>query len=61
MSLYNCSCGSTDFIIISEKIYEGEIENGILECVPDNEMIIEIKCKNCRKDYNIGTFQEISW
>ena len=61
MSLNDCNCGSTDFIIISEKIYEGEIENGILKCVPANEMIIEIKCRKCQKEYDDGSFREISY
>jgi|ETNmetMinimDraft_33_1059910.scaffolds.fasta_scaffold520544_1 hypothetical protein len=61
MSLNGCSCGSTDFIIISEKIYEEEMENGIPKCVPDNEMIIEVECKQCQKEYDVGSFREISY
>jgi hypothetical protein len=57
----NCSCGGTVFIIISEKIYEGDIENSILKCVPDCEEIIEIKCKKCQKEYDTTSFEEIDW
>ena len=56
-----CSCGSETFLIISEKIYEGMIQDEILKCDPDNEGIIEIKCKQCKKPYNAKVFKEIEW
>lgn len=61
MQINDCSCGSTEFLIISEKIYEGYIENGILKCEPDSEGIIEIKCRKCQKEYDVGLFREISY
>lgn len=57
----SCSCGSTDFLVISEKMYEGCIEDGILKCEPDNEGIIEIECRKCQKQYDVGSFREISY
>jgi len=59
MWINNCNCGSNEFIVISEKVYEGDIESGVLECLPDNEAIIEIKCKKCQKEYNAKSFREI--
>jgi hypothetical protein len=61
MWINNCTCGSNEFLIICEKIYEGEIEDGILKCVPDNEAIIEVKCRKCQKEYNTKSFREISY
>ena len=61
MWISNCSCGNDEFLIISEKVYEGDIESGVLKCVPDNEIIIEIKCKKCQKEYNVKSFREISY
>ena len=61
MLISNCSCGGNDFVIISEKIYEGDIEKGVLECVPECEEITEIRCKNCQIEYNIASFKEIKW
>jgi hypothetical protein len=49
------------FLVISEKVYEGEIEDGILKCVPDNEAIIEVKCRECQKEYRVESFEEISY
>ena len=61
MWINNCNCGSNEFLVISEKVYEGEMEDGILECVPDNEMIIEVKCRKCQKEYAVESFREISY
>ena len=57
----NCSCGSREFLVISKKVYEGDMENGALKCLPDNEVIIEIKCKRCQKEYDAKLFREISY
>jgi len=61
MFVENCICGSNVFLIISEKVYEGEIEDGILKCVPDNEVVIEVKCRKCQKEYKVESFEEISY
>jgi hypothetical protein len=49
------------FLVISEKVYEGEIEDGTLKCVPDNEAVIEVKCRKCQKEYRVESFEEISY
>ncbi len=61
MKLKSCSCGSKEFLLISEKIYEGYVQHGILECAPENEAVVEIKCKVCQKVYKEGRFKSISY
>lgn len=61
MKLKSCSCGSREFLVISEKIYEGYIQRGILECAPDNEAVVEIKCKACQKIYKERKFKGINY
>ncbi len=61
MNLRTCSCGSKEFLIISEKIYEGYVERGILKCAPDNEAIVEIKCRACQKIYKEKNFDKIDY
>ena len=62
MPIHECvDCGSTDFLIISEKLYEGYIEDGVLICEPENEGIIEIECRGCQGNFDIGSFEEISY
>ena len=61
MWISNCNCGSNEFLVISEKTYEGEIENGVLECAPENEHIIEIECLKCQGKYTIESFRDISY
>lgn len=57
----NCSCGSTDFLVITEKLYEGSVEDGVLKCEPDSEGIMEIQCRQCQKQYDVSSFEDIDY
>lgn len=61
LQISHCRCGSIDFHLVSEKLYEGYVEDGILKCEPDSEDIIEIKCRNCQRRYDVDSFKEISY
>lgn len=43
-------------------MYEGDIdEKGVLVCQPEAESIIEIKCHQCGKKYQLKDFNEIEY
>jgi hypothetical protein len=57
----NCICGSDEFLVITEKIYEGYIDEGMLVCEPDNEDVMEIKCRSCQKIYDAKSFKSLEY
>lgn len=57
-----CDCGNNKFLVITEKIYEGYInEKGILACAPEEQHIDLIRCSICNKNYAIQNFREIDY
>lgn len=57
-----CKCGNNKFLIFTEKMYEGWIDNGkILVCEPEAEHIKEIKCSKCSRKYKLENFREIDY
>lgn len=57
-----CDCGNNKFLICTEKMYEGYInEDGILVCEPDEQHIEAIKCSMCSKDLMIKDFRGIEY
>lgn len=59
---FKCSCGNNKFLIISEKLYEGCVnEKGVLVCEPEEQHIVEIKCSKCGKPYNAEDFTRVEY
>jgi len=57
-----CKCKNSKLIIITEKMYEGIVdEKNILMCEPEEESIIEIKCSQCGNKYKLDDFSEICY
>ena len=57
-----CKCKNNKFLIITEKMYEGYInEEGLLVCEPEEQHIEEIKCSDCSKKYHIDDFVGIEY
>jgi len=57
-----CICGNNKFLVFSEKMYEGYInEQGILTCEPDEQHIEIIKCSACSKKYTVQDFRGIDY
>lgn len=57
-----CDCGNNKFFIITEKMYEGYLnEKGVLICEPDEQHINNIKCSTCGKEYTVHNFKEIEY
>ena len=57
-----CDCGNNKFLMFTEKMYEGYInEDGILVCEPDEQHIEAIKCSMCSKDHMIKDFRCIDY
>jgi hypothetical protein len=57
-----CNCKNNKLIIVTEKMYEGCInEKDVLVCEPEDEFIIEIKCSKCGKKYKVKDFNEIEY
>jgi len=57
-----CICGNNKFLLFTEKMYEGHInEDGILICEPDEQHIDTIKCSTCSKEYTAQDFREIDY
>ena len=57
-----CKCGNNKFIVITEKMYEGCVnEQGILVCEPEEQHIDTIKCSMCNKDYMVKDFKDIDY
>ena len=57
-----CKCGNNKFIIITEKMYEGYInDEGVLVCLPEEQHIEEIECSICGQKYNVNDFKEVDY
>ena len=57
-----CECGNNKFLVITEKLYEGYVnEGGILVCEPEEQHIEIIKCSICGKEYKIEDFKEVAY
>lgn len=57
-----CSCGCSKFVIISEIVYEGEVDgDGTLACQPQSEYVTGIKCSECERAYRIEDFKDIQY
>lgn len=57
-----CVCGNNKFFIITEKLYEGLVnEYGILDCEADEQHIETIKCTSCSKEYKEQDFKDIDY
>jgi len=61
-SLKKCQSQSHKFLLFTEKMYEGGVdEKGILRCEPEADEIIEIKCFECGKFYKTENFSDIEY
>jgi len=57
-----CSCGNNKFLVFTEKMYEGYIdERRILVCEPDEQHVDIIKCSACSKEYTVQNFREVDY
>lgn len=57
-----CDCGNNKFLMFTDKMYEGYInENGILICEPEEQHIETIKCSICNKDHMVKDFRDIEY
>lgn len=61
MPITECSCGSKQFLMLTEKFYRGEIEDGVLRCEAYSQDIKEIRCRKCDKLYPVKSFKEVDW
>jgi hypothetical protein len=61
MPITECSCGSKQFLMLTEKYYRGEIEDGVLRCEAYSQDIKEIRCRECYKLYLIKSFSEVDY
>jgi len=60
--MFKCKCGNNKFIVITEKMYEGYInDEGVLVCLPEEQRIEEIKCSMCGQKYNVEDFKEVDY
>lgn len=59
---FSCKCGNNKFMVITEKMYEGYINNeGVLLCEPEEQHIEEIKCSKCGQKYKVENFDEVDY
>jgi hypothetical protein len=57
-----CNCNNNKFILITEKMYEGCIdESKTLICEPEEQHIEVIKCSKCGKEYKEEDFVGIDY
>lgn len=61
MQITECSCGSRQFLMLTEKFYRGEIEDGLLRCEAYCQRIKEIRCRECDKLYSVESFAEVDY
>lgn len=61
MLITECSCGSRQFLMLTEKLYRGEIEDGVLRCEAYCQSIKEIICRECDKPYPVESFSEVDY
>lgn len=57
-----CKCGHNKFLIFTEKMYEGYInDEGVLVSEPEEQHIEEIKCSKCDRRYEVEDFKDIDY
>lgn len=61
MPITECSCGSKQFLMLTEKLYRGEIEDGVLRCEAYYQSVKEIRCRECDKVYPVEAFSEVDY
>jgi hypothetical protein len=61
MLIEKCSCGSTRFLMATEKLYRGDLEDKILRCEAYCQDVTAIECRECGKIYTWRDFKEIDY